>query len=179
MGSSLDSWVYSQGPPRPFPFCLNHSTLSAVSQTCSTFLLYILNPRLCFLLFPPKVPFLLYLHSPVQERATPMLHSLGFFRQPPAITQSPFSAPLLRLGLIVVLHLPQNVLSHFLAFVLAVSSACEYLRAKTLSDSFCYPYHWQPFIHPTNIIERPQCDRRSATGWNTGGSKKGKQGLCP
>lgn len=50
-----------------------------------------------------------------------------------------------------ILHLSQKVLSHFLTFVMAVSSACECLRARTLIF-FLLPLAWHPFMRPTKIL---------------------------
>lgn len=50
-----------------------------------------------------------------------------------------------------ILHLSQKVLSHFLTFIMAVSSACECLGARTLIF-FLLPLAWHPFMRPTNIL---------------------------
>lgn len=48
----------------------------------------------------------------------------------PLLYSIPSSASHFGLELFMVPRFSSNVLSHFLAFVLAVSSACEYLRSK-------------------------------------------------
>lgn len=133
MGSEIKSGLPRltvKRPLRPYPFCLSHSRFLAVYQTCSTRLLYTF-PTHAFVsavpsarsALPPLPPL------PRTRKGNSNASFTGILSPIHCHTQSLSSASHIGFEL-MVLHFSENVLSYFLASVMAVSSACECFKCK-------------------------------------------------
>lgn len=134
MGSEIKSGLPGltvKRPFRPCPFCLSHSRFLAVYQTCSTLLLYTF-PTHAFVsaipsarsALPPPPPL------PCTRKGNSNASFTGILSPIRCHTQSLSSASQIGFELLMVLHFSENVLSHFLASVMAISSACECFKCK-------------------------------------------------